>query len=233
MNKSGFTIIEIVLAISLFALISLGAISSILYGQNAQIRSGEGKRATLLADQTIEILRAVRDSYSQGFGALSNGTYGLDRDLDGAWILVPNAPDTVDNFLRTVTISSVDSNTKQINADICWPSANCGKTVSLVTYLTNWRGEAPTAPSALSASAVSSSAIDLSWLDNSTNEDNFVLERHSSHDGFSIIATLGPDVTWYHDTGLSGSTVYHYRIKATNAGGDSAYSDVVSVETGS
>ncbi len=142
-KKSGFSIIEIVLAVSLFALIALTSISSALYGENAQVNSGQRKRASLLSDQTIEILRAVRDSSSQGFSALSNGTYGLDRDWNGAWILVPDAPDTVDNFLRTVTISSIDDFTKEISTSICWPYTNCpssGDSVALDTYLTNWRG---------------------------------------------------------------------------------------------
>ncbi|MCE9585488.1 hypothetical protein K8Q94_02615 [Candidatus Nomurabacteria bacterium] len=142
-NSHGFSIIEILLAVSLFSLIALGSISSALSGESAQVGAGERKRATLIADQTVEILRAFRDSHSQGFGAIpvSSRDYGLGRDNNGAWVLIPS-PDTVDNFLRSINISLIDSTTKQITTTVCWPYNNCTNSVVISTYLTDWRGSA-------------------------------------------------------------------------------------------
>jgi hypothetical protein len=84
----------------------------------------------------------------------------------------------------------------------------------------------PAAPSNLTASAVSSSEIDLSWTDNSANELVFKIER--STDGgatFTEIATTGANVTTYADTGLTNATPYYYRVRASNSGGHSAYSN--------
>jgi len=84
---------------------------------------------------------------------------------------------------------------------------------------------APAAPSTLVATQVSDVAIDLTWVDNSTNELNFVLERSlTTGTGFSVISSPVANAVAFSDTGLTGSTEYFYRIKATNAIGDSSYS---------
>jgi len=83
----------------------------------------------------------------------------------------------------------------------------------------------PTAPpSGLSATAVSSNQINLSWTDNSTNEDGFKIERKQGQDGsYAQIDMVGADITAYNNTGLSiiANTIYYYRIRAYNAFGDS------------
>ena len=91
----------------------------------------------------------------------------------------------------------------------------------------------PTAPpSGLSATAVSSNQINLSWTDNSTNEDGFKIERKQGQDGsYAQIDMVGADITAYNNTGLSiiANTIYYYRIRAYNAFGDSIYSNEASV----
>ena len=83
----------------------------------------------------------------------------------------------------------------------------------------------PNAPTGLVATAVSSSQIDLSWQDNSDNEDGFRIYRSDTgaEGTFSLIATVGADVETYSDTDL-GST-YYYRVRAFNAVGDSNYTE--------
>jgi len=90
----------------------------------------------------------------------------------------------------------------------------------------------PNAPSSLSASAISSSQINLTWQDNSTNETSFKLERATSAAGpFSQIATPGSNTTSYSDSGLAPSTTYYYRVRASNSAGDSSYSNTANATT--
>jgi len=90
----------------------------------------------------------------------------------------------------------------------------------------------PAAPGGLTATAVSTSQINLSWTDNSNNETGFKLERKVGATGsYTEVATLGANVTSYSNTGLSASTSYYYRIRATNATGDSAYSNEANATT--
>jgi fibronectin type 3 domain-containing protein len=90
----------------------------------------------------------------------------------------------------------------------------------------------PPAPSNLSANAVSSSEVDLSWTDNSDNETEFKIER-SADAGitFTEIGTVGANVTAFSDTGLNPLTTYSYRLRASNLAGDSPYSNTATATT--
>ncbi|MDB6026400.1 MAG: hypothetical protein JWM68_2623 [Verrucomicrobiales bacterium] len=91
---------------------------------------------------------------------------------------------------------------------------------------------APAAPSGLAATAVSSSQINLSWVDNSSNENNFIVARSTTVGGpYTDIATLGANVVSYSNTGLSGSTTYYYVVRASNTGGSSLNSNEASATT--
>jgi fibronectin type 3 domain-containing protein len=92
---------------------------------------------------------------------------------------------------------------------------------------------APAAPTNLSATAVSSTQINLTWSDNSSNETGFVVER-ATDSGFTAgltTANLGANATSYSATGLSAGTTYWFRVRATNAAGASANSNVASATT--
>jgi FtsP/CotA-like multicopper oxidase with cupredoxin domain len=92
-------------------------------------------------------------------------------------------------------------------------------------------GDVPAAPSGLSAVATSSSAIDLSWSDNSTDETSFNIERSLDGISFSFLDSVAEDVTSYSDSGLSPEAEYWYRVNAENASGVSDYSNTASATT--
>lgn len=89
----------------------------------------------------------------------------------------------------------------------------------------------PAAPSALTVTPVSSTSLRIDWTDNSANETSFKLERSADGMTFTQVTTTAANVTTYTDGGLTADTTYHYRVRASNAGGDSGYSNVGSGTT--
>ncbi len=91
---------------------------------------------------------------------------------------------------------------------------------------------APAAPGSLAGLAASQTQINLSWADNSSNETGFKLERKTGSSGtYAQVVQTGAGVTSYQNAGLAAGTTYFFRVRATNAAGDSAYSNEVSVAT--
>ena len=90
----------------------------------------------------------------------------------------------------------------------------------------------PVAPTNLSGSTDTSFKTTLTWVDNSTNEDGFKIERKLQNENYSIIGTTSKDVTKFVDTGLSENTTYFYRVYSYNSKGNSlTYSNEASVKT--
>ncbi|MCF0062378.1 T9SS type A sorting domain-containing protein [Dyadobacter chenwenxiniae] len=90
---------------------------------------------------------------------------------------------------------------------------------------------APNAPGKLAAISVSTVQVNVSWEDNALNESGFQLERSLNGTAFTKIADLGPNIKSYQNTGLDAATTYYYRVRAVNAAGASAYSNVDSATT--
>lgn len=77
---------------------------------------------------------------------------------------------------------------------------------------------APSAPSGvtLSDGGAPGPAITVAWTDASTDEDGFVIQRASgSADGaFANVASVGPGVTTWTDTGVDWGSTWYYRVRS-------------------
>lgn len=94
----------------------------------------------------------------------------------------------------------------------------------------NFSTPAPDAPSNLIAIPQANNTISLNWTDNSDDELNFVLQRSSlTNRDFNTIATLAANTVSYTDTTPPEDKNNSYRVKATNANGDSFYTNVATV----
>ncbi|NNE41591.1 MAG: hypothetical protein HKN14_11825 [Marinicaulis sp.] len=89
----------------------------------------------------------------------------------------------------------------------------------------------PAAPSGLSASALGSDRIDISWTDNSSDEGSFVVQSSLDESSWSTVATLSANTTSYGDNGLNPETTYFYRVRADNGAGSSGYTNTASATT--
>lgn len=100
-------------------------------------------------------------------------------------------------------------------------------------YAAGSGGTAPAAPTNLAAAATSTTTVHLTWQDNASDETGFVVElAQLGSSAFHQFGGVLPANTTAADvTGLSEATGYLFRVKARNANGDSAYSNVASTAT--
>ena len=93
----------------------------------------------------------------------------------------------------------------------------------------------PSAPSRLTASAnpaQPTAMIDLSWVDTSSNETSFMIERSGDGQNFQWVGQNSQNDTTYTDSSVSSSTAYWYRVKSNNSSGESSPSNVAWAVTG-
>ena len=159
---------------------------------------------------------------TKSFTAVANGGNGqpLSPQPTIAWSVDAGGVGSVDsngNYTAGTT-----SGTATVRATASGVSGTAGVTVATP----------PAAPTGLSATTISSSEIDLAWTNTDNTQTSLKLER--STDGgatFVLYQTLVANATTYQDKGLTSNTTYVYRIKASNANGDSAPSATATATT--
>ena len=124
-SRSGFTLLEMMLALVLFAA-GMGAILDLCHRAQAGATDGEHVLiATSLSQQCLEALRNVSfSSLTVGSGVMS-GTTGC-----GSVSGLPSGS-------RSVTISQPFTNLKQISVAVSWDAPGGSTNVTLQTYRSN------------------------------------------------------------------------------------------------
>jgi hypothetical protein len=161
--------------------------------------------------------------------AMGEEGYRIERSTSGGpFVEIADLGPDSESYVDGTNVFPANTYTYQVKAYNSIPA------FSMVTAIV------PAAPTNLSAVNVSAGGIDLSWSDNSTNETSFEIERNKisttvtgieREEGFTLIATVGANVTSYSDTGLLAAT-YVYRVRAVTgtATGRSAYSNEASAD---
>lgn len=132
----GFSLVEILLSVSLFSFVITALVGAFIYGQESAAISGMRSRAIFLAEEGLEASRNIRDN---NFADLTNGEHGLAISESNRWVFSETS-DIADIFTRQIAISAIDANRKQAISTVTWrQTPQRSGSVSLTTYLTNWR----------------------------------------------------------------------------------------------
>jgi uncharacterized protein len=151
---------------------------------------------------------------------------------DGAAIAVvqvsPDLPAGTTSWQDTsVVASSLYTYTvKARNAAGDSPSSNEAPVTTPATQVA-----APSAPTSLTGVAGTPASVQLNWNDNSSNEEGFRIERRTGAGSWAQVKTVAPEAIKWLDETVMPTTVYSYRVKAYNAGGESAWSNEFTVTT--
>ncbi len=114
---SGFSTVEIILSIALFSMLVLALASAMAFGVQQQKQNAEDVKANFILEEAIE---AVANIQLQSFTNLSVGAHGLTTG-SGNWAF-SGTSDVVDGYTRSVTVSTVDTNTVDALLSVNWQS---------------------------------------------------------------------------------------------------------------
>lgn len=133
-SASGFSLVEVILAAALFALLTTGMVGAYLYGQEATAQAGNRARGQMVAEEGLEALRNMRDA---DFSNLVDGTYGLALESNH-WRLSESS-DLTGIFTRQIQISTLSDNEKAVMVSVTWQqNPQREGQVQLESRLTNW-----------------------------------------------------------------------------------------------
>ncbi len=133
---------------------------------------------------------------------------------------------------RNLIVSIDTSTTGSITGSVTIPSDDAATPFVLNITGTVANPSPPSAPTGLSASATSDTTVDLAWTDNSSNETGFIVEWSANGStGWTSLTTTAANAVTYTDSTIAASTTRYYRVRATNAAGDSSNTSTASATT--
>ncbi len=90
----------------------------------------------------------------------------------------------------------------------------------------------PARPTDLMVEPLGTKRLGLTWTDNATNEQGFVVERSTDKTTWTkIAAEVGVDVMTYDDYTVAHGTAYSYRVAAYNTAGQSTFSNIATARS--
>lgn len=151
-NSTGFGIIEIIVAMGIFIIIAVTAVSTISQGFST-VRLGDNETdATIYAQEGIEAVRSIKN---QAWSNLTNGNHGASSG-GGFWAF-SGTSDTKGSYTRQITVADtyrdtsnniqlsgcanqLDLNTKKVTSAVNWNfTAVRANSVSLESYFSYWK----------------------------------------------------------------------------------------------
>ncbi|MBC7783064.1 MAG: fibronectin type III domain-containing protein, partial [Burkholderiales bacterium] len=161
--------------------------------------------------------------------ATDETAYKIDRRLaGGAWLQITQTAANVISYSDTAVTAG---NTYEYRVRAA-RNATDGAYGNTATATTPGAGSGvPNAPTGFTAIVSTKPRVQLNWVDNSTNETAFIVQRRYTGWIWGDVGTVGPNITSFLDTSSIQNVMYEYRVVAQGAGGSSPFSNSVIVNT--
>jgi hypothetical protein len=75
------------------------------------------------------------------------------------------------------------------------------------------------------AATATTTGVNVTWRDNSWDENGFAVERRTAGGSYQALGTSGANATSFWDASAAPGTSYQYRVHAYNASGNSSYNE--------
>jgi len=134
--QKGQSVIEILVAMGIFVLVSNAAVLLFFGGQSLSLDSMNAQFALDYAAEGMEVTQSIRE---RSWDELTDGDYGLVFNAgENKWEL-SGTDDSKKIFTRKVTIVTLSENTKKITTEIAWQTDPLRpQTITLVEQFINW-----------------------------------------------------------------------------------------------
>ena len=150
-DKNGQALIEILLAMAIFALIATGLFSALSGGFSGDQQASEYNEALAFAQDGMEVARNIRDRAWNEFLFSESGVSATS----GSWIFTgEGTTDKQGQLVRTIAFDDVcrdiqgnisacpgdveDVHSKRVRVAVSWPRQNGTSSIEIASYLTNW-----------------------------------------------------------------------------------------------
>jgi len=155
-NKKAFTLVELILAISLFVIIATGVAVPVIGSYVSSLEDQKVVKANAVLTESWEAVRSIRN---QSWENMTNVTHGL-TNINGYWEFY-GSNDLVDGITRTVIVKSAfrdvegnivdnggtaDPDSKLVKIQLSWePTTNNVRMLEAESLVTNYKnpGEWP------------------------------------------------------------------------------------------
>ncbi|MDB5258249.1 MAG: hypothetical protein JWM14_2944, partial [Chitinophagaceae bacterium] len=111
-----------------------------------------------------------------------------------------------------LSLNKITDNTATVSSTVETTNISAKPTTSGQTY--TFTPPAPTAPTSLTFTNVAATSMTLNWVDNSSNETNYLVYYSTDNITFTLYSTLPANSTSAAPTALTPSTTYYWRVYA-------------------
>ncbi|MCP4801066.1 MAG: tandem-95 repeat protein, partial [bacterium] len=164
---------------------------------------------------TVDFASYVSDVDSGGLILTAEGNLDITVSIDGLMVVF-GAVDSEFTGSEVVTFEVTDGQYSASDA---------------TTITVNGLADVPATPTNLTLTLIDTDAIELSWIDNSINEDGFRIYRGTESGSLTMLAEVPANSVSLSDIGLAPHTEYFYNISAFNSFGESGMSGEQSEST--
>jgi M6 family metalloprotease-like protein len=170
-------------------------------------------------------------------GSADNDSFLFEWSEDGAVYLPAFTVNSTDSSnLETASLPPTLSGTVYVRVtDTDNGQGNSATDSVFVDYLVirvdNQPVAAPAAPSGLQAPVIAYNRVDLTWVDNASDETGYEVQRATDGVSFVTIAQLAADAAGYSDSGVGPEGDYSYRVRALKGATVSDFSNEIVVTT--